>query len=101
MTSRPHVTIAPTVDRQPPAKVWKVIDAVLAFLGPDAVLGLFVADHNHGDVHGKNNWSLALEGAYEWPFNFTEAEFAKRTAPSDMFLEPITGWCLGVYPDNG
>lgn len=93
------VRIAPTVDRQPPANVRKVIAAVEKFLGPDADLGLFVADHNHGDVEHPGSWSIALEGAYGWPHEFVEAQRTERTIPAELAVSPVAGWCLGVHPE--
>lgn len=44
------------------------------------------------------------EGPFEWVFLVQggEDEFGftlpERTAPAGTFLEPITGWALGIYP---
>ena len=45
-------------------------------------------------------------GAYDWPmyvpYGGTEGEFGARIAPTTVpdarFLEPVNGWCLGIYP---
>lgn len=39
-------------------------------------------------------------GPYEWVYQFTEAQFEKRMIGKRVFIEPITGWALGMYPDS-
>jgi len=94
--------LAPSAESEPPADVLAVIAAVNAHLiaahGSLWDGGLFVSDHNHGDVTSPGSWCLAFEGAYEWPWNFTEAQHANRTVPASVFIEPGTGWWLGVHP---
>lgn len=89
------VKVAPTVDAQPPAEVWAIVSLIQAqFPGID----LFLADHNHGDVEHPGSWSIAHEGHYDWPTEFTGHQREQYLIPADSFCEPIAGWCLGVYP---
>lgn len=73
-----------------------VRDEVAKFLGvePDA---LFLADHHHEGLQ-PGSWSLALEGSYDWPSLFTEAQFGSRTVSDAVFIEPLSGWGLGIHP---
>lgn len=91
-----RVTVAPTVDAQPTPEVWAVVALIQdQFPGID----LFLADHNHGDVQDPGSWSIAHEGHYDWPIQFTDQQHTDRAVPANTFCEPIAGWCLGVYPD--
>lgn len=38
-----------------------------------------------------SGWTVAWEGHYEW----TLSQF--ETSPK-VFVEPVNGWCLGIYP---
>lgn len=73
-----------------------VHDIVAAFLGVPAE-DVFLADHTHENL-SKGSWSIAFEGDYDWPHRFTEAQYANRTVPSAVFIEPLTGWGLGLHP---
>ena len=86
--------LAPSAASVPPPAVEAVVDAIVKQF---PWMDLFVADHNHGDA-SEGAWSIAYEGHYDWPVEFTAAQHRVRTAPASMFLEPIAGWCLGVYP---
>lgn len=90
-----RVTVAPTVDAQPTPEVWAVVALIQdQFPGID----LFLADHNHGDVQDPGSWSIAHEGHYEWPIAFC-GPYVPGLVPAAVHVEPITAWCLGVYPD--
>lgn len=39
---------------------------------------------------------LSLEGEEDWPFNVCEA--LRDKWPAGVFAEPVTNWCLGLYP---
>lgn len=42
-------------------------------------------------------WVLSLEGGPEdWPMQVCEA--LRGTWPDGIFAEPVTSWCLGLYP---
>lgn len=98
--------LAPSAESEPPADVLAVIEAVNAHLtAAHGTLwdgGLFVSDHNHGDVTSPGSWCLAFEGAYDWPWHFTAAQHAAqhaaRTVPTTVHIEPGAGWWLGVHP---
>jgi hypothetical protein len=57
----------------------------------------FLADHNHEGL-SEGAWSLALEGHPEWVFEVTEKQHAEPEWLPGVFLEPVTSWCLGIYP---
>lgn len=44
-------------------------------------------------------WVLSLEGGPEdWPMQVCEA--LRDKWPAGVFAEPVTSWCLGLYPDT-
>lgn len=98
----PEFRLAPSAESQPPADVLAVIAAVLDTLtAAHGTLwdgGLFVSDHNHGDVSSPGSWCIAFEGAYDWPCHFTTAQRTHRTIPASVYVESGAGWWLGVYP---
>ncbi|WLW38617.1 hypothetical protein [Streptomyces phage Verabelle] len=57
----------------------------------------FLADHNHEGL-SEGAWSLALEGAGEWVFEVSEKAGREPEWLPGVFLEPVTSWCLGIYP---
>lgn len=85
---------------QVPAPVVAVINKVLAVNPGLEDLGWILSDERHGDVDGPGKYCLALEGAYDWPFRTTERFFANGTATPGVFLEPGTGWWLGIYVED-
>lgn len=64
----------------------KVLAEVKATFGTDEPT-LYSADH---EGLSKGSWSIAWEGDYEWPMRF-------QTKVPGVFVEPIAGWCLGLY----
>lgn len=84
---------------QMPHDILEIVEMVAEFLG----LGtddLFVADHTHEEL-SEGAYSIAYEGAYEWPFRFTNAVFEHDvTVPDGWHLEAGTGWYLACYPDD-
>lgn len=78
----------------------KVAVAVAAYLGlsEDEQRDIFLADHTHEEV-GKGAATIALEGAYEWPYNFMQTEQARALERKmGVHFEAMTGWALIVYP---
>lgn len=54
-------------------------------------------DHTHEGL-AEGSWSIAYEGDYDWPMDVSERQFLHpEEFPREVFLEPIAGWCLGVY----
>lgn len=45
-------------------------------------------------------WSIDFEGDYDWTIRFSEAHFEGKFPKIDdsVFIEPINGWLLGIYP---
>ena len=41
-------------------------------------------------------WVLSLEGYEDWAIRITNDESV--TWPPGVFAEPVSGWCLGLYP---
>ncbi|QDP44271.1 hypothetical protein KGG70_gp13 [Streptomyces phage Celia] len=57
----------------------------------------FLADHDHEGL-SEGSWSIALEGAGEWPMAVADRQFEEPDwLPEGVFVEPIASWCLGVY----
>ena len=90
-------------DTDPDAIPDAVLSAVysIAALVPEAAEewseGLFLADHNH-ECLSEGAYSLALEGAYDWPFRVGRIERdAFRTF--GMHVEVGTGWRMDLYPN--
>ena len=85
----------------------RVLEAVKAlFPGQESAFTLYDADHE--DMR-PGCWSIAAEGVYEpiadcWPMVVSNAAYEARNTPghplSGVFLEPMTSWSLGVYPNN-
>src|SRR4051812_17756667 len=99
-TSRPaaldRVKVAPETDAAAiPAHVLTAVAAVVAVLPCNS--GWFLADHTHENL-GAGAYSLALEGDYEWPYGIADHIAAAGLTTPGAFLEPLTGWCLGIYP---
>lgn len=75
------------------AKALRVQAMIIEFLGTDEVRLYEPGFHADG-------WTLALEGDYDWPMRVSEALFLKEISlPADVFVEPVNGWCLGLYPE--
>jgi hypothetical protein len=56
------------------------------------------ADH---EQLSRGAYSVALEGAYEWPFQYQELKHeGKAPSPDGWNIECLNGWCLAVYPDK-
>lgn len=70
----------------------RVRKAVVAFLGTEDVT-------LYGPGFHASGWTLALEGDYDWPILVSEAVRAGEIEISDaVFVEPVSGWALGLYP---
>lgn len=41
-------------------------------------------------------WVLSLEGYEDWAIEL--ADDKSVTWPDGVFIEPVAGWCLGLYP---
>jgi hypothetical protein len=57
-------------------------------------------DHDHEDL-SPGSWSIDWEGGdapYDWTFLFVDRQYESRTIPAGVFIEPINGVILGVYP---
>jgi hypothetical protein len=83
-----------------PADVATIAAVLARFLDVDPA-ELFVADHTHEELR-PGAYSIALEGhEHDWPFSFTCAlrERDDLVVPAGWFLEPQTGWLLGLFPD--
>ncbi|WJN62693.1 hypothetical protein [Streptomyces phage phiScoe10] len=77
----------------------KTADAVLAAIREmfpdDAEFTLYDADH---EGLSEGSWSIACEGLEDWPHAVTDRiYFHPDEFPEGVYLEPIAGWCLGVY----
>lgn len=60
----------------------------------------FLASHEHEEMP-PGCWSIAWEGSGLdfWPGMASESQFLKPgTFPAEVFIEPMTSWCLGLYP---
>lgn len=62
-----------------------------------------VKDYLHHDAdprlyrdHEGPYWNISYEGDYEWPMRICEAR--RGQWPDGVFIEPVAGWCLGLYP---
>lgn len=64
----------------------KVLAEVKAAFGTDEPK-LYDADH---EELSEGSWSIAWECGDDWTYGF-------RTSVAGVFVEPIAGWCLGVY----
>lgn len=83
-------------DRTPP-DVAVIVSRAAEFIGVSAG-ELFVADHTHEEL-SEGAFSIAYEGAYEWPYLFMrDVNDGKVSVPPGWLLEPGTGWFLAVYP---
>jgi len=62
--------------------------------------GAFLADHTH-ECLSAGAYSLALEGAYEWPFEVHPAYSGKGIGPTDgVTLSVPNGWRMDLYPED-
>lgn len=102
----------------------KVAQAAAAFLSGHGEYALMGQGPRGGDgpfacgpgFHA-DGWTVAYEGDYDWPWRLTERLFIARTAAAagetitdgdaallalteGVFLEPVTGWSLGIYPHH-
>lgn len=61
---------------------------------------LVIGDAYHEEL-SEGAYSIAYEGAYEWPYTFTTDVYeGKITIPGGWHLECLTGWAIACYPDN-
>lgn len=61
---------------------------------------IFVNAHQHEGL-SEGAYSIALEGAYEWPMRYQELRHeSKAPDPDGWYIECLNGWCLAVYPDR-
>ena len=97
------MTRKPTVTRRQAEKVLAAVKEMY----PDSaeVFTLYDADH---EEMPPGCWSIAAEGVYstdEWPFEvieraFLERKYGRPNRFGNVFLEPLTHWCLGIYPND-
>jgi len=69
-------------------KAEKVLAEIKAQFGTDEPK-LYDADH---EGLSKGSFSIAWEGGDDWTFRF-------ESKVPGVFVEPIAGWCLGVYDE--
>lgn len=43
--------------------------------------------------HEGDMWVVSLEGYGDWTYDFPNGDL-----PRSVFAEPVTSWCLGLYP---
>lgn len=77
-------------------QVREVAKVCAATLGV-AVEDLFIAGHAHEGL-APGAYSIAFEGAYDWPQQVSVRQFEPGVLPEGVFVEPINGWALAVYP---
>lgn len=83
-------------------KAEKVLEAIKAWMStfdPDGAKELKLRDYTH-EEQSKGSWSIAAELGWEWPMSLCEAVAVKTVKLPGVFVEPMTMWCLGVYPDD-
>lgn len=62
--------------------------------------GAFLADHTH-ECLSEGAYSLALEGAYDWPFDVHPSYSGKGIGDTPgVYMEPGTGWRMDLYPQD-
>lgn len=62
--------------------------------------GAFLADHTH-ECLSDGAWSLALEGAYDWPHLFHGYQWETGAAATPgVYTEPGAGWRMDLYPEE-
>lgn len=82
-----------------PSKAQKVVDAVAKLLSADEAAYLRLRDYTH-EEQSKGSWSIAAELSNEWPMKVCEKFYLDPDLlPEGVFVEPMTSWCLGVYPN--
>lgn len=87
-------------DNDIPAELRKVRDFIAkAFNGGDTRdIWVNTADH---EQLSEGAYSIALEGAYEWPFQYQELRYkGEAPDPRGWYLECLNGWCLAAYPER-
>ena len=102
-----HDTAQSSTDGVSREQAGRVLEAVKAlFPGQEAAFTLYGADHE--DL-SPGCWSIAAEGVYEpvtdcWPMVVSNAAHEARSTPGHafnaVFLEPLTHWALGIYPNH-
>ena len=61
---------------------------------------IFVNTADHEEL-SQGAYSVALEGSYEWPFQYQELKHkGEAPSPEGWHIECLNGWCLAVYPDG-
>lgn len=72
----------------------KQAEAVLAqvreYLGTDEATLYEPGFHSGG-------WTIGFEGDYDWSVYFVQRQYETRTVDRAVFIEPVAGWCLGLY----
>lgn len=98
-----------------PASIHDGIDAIHA-AGVTGLARLYITRHygGHDLTHPPiayppgfhaTGWTVGYEGAYEWTLGIAEAQFLSAEESQvaayclryRILLEPVNGWCLGLY----
>lgn len=71
-------------------EVQRVVEAWFTVRGCDAAPALYPPGHE-GPM-----WVLSLEGYDDWATDVSNDDVVKW--PAGVWVEPVTAWCLGLYP---
>lgn len=71
------------------AQALACLEIVRAHVSPDAQL--------YRDHEGPF-WNISLEGADDWAVRISHDRSDWGDWPEDVHVEPVAGWCLGLYP---
>src|SRR5262249_25546428 len=89
-----------TLTRTPvPAAVATIAHAIAQQIGTP-VAELIIEDHRHENLR-PGAYSIAYEGASDWPYRFTvAAQNGVSTLPDGWTVEAGASWYLALYPDS-
>lgn len=77
------------------ASIKTIAEDIADFWGADDKL--FYADHTHEEL-SEGAWSVSLEGHLHDRYVY-EADWSGIEQKHGVRVEPITHWCLAIYPE--
>lgn len=87
-------------DSEIPAELLKVRNFIAETFNGGNTRDIWVNTADHEQL-SEGAYSIALEGAYEWPILYQELRYeGKAPDPKGWYLECKNGWCLAAYPEH-
>ncbi len=87
-------------DSEMPEGIRQIRDYVAKTWNDGDTRDIWVNTADHEEL-SRGAYSIALEGAYEWPFEYQDQKHeGKAPDPDGWYIECLNGWCLAAYPTD-